>query len=221
MKRNKRTKQVNYSFNKAIDFLKENKKTKFIETIETSIHLNISPSRKNINLKGYSLLPNCIYKSYNIAAFITDVNKINNTNNNIKIITENDLSAITKKNIDFNLLITDHTSIIKIGKLSKILNSKKLMPDIRYGTITDNINDTVDKFKKNYVKFKTDKNNIIHCVIGKLDLDTDKLKENIEMLIYDIKKQKPKDCKNMSIDKIYISSTMGAGIKINMKSLTI
>ena len=221
MKRNKKIKNSNYSFSKAIDFLKENKRAKFTETVEISIHLNIIPKKKNINIKGYSLLPHCIQKKYDLAVFTTELNEFKSDDKNIRIITENDLDTIVKKNINFNLLITNHNSIVKMGKLSKVLNGKKIMPDVRYGTITDNITETINKVRNNYVKFKTDKHNIIHCVIGKLTLDPHKLKENTETLIYDIKKQKPKECKNMFIDKIYISSTMGIGIGINMKSLTV
>jgi large subunit ribosomal protein L1 len=108
-----------------------------------------------------------------------------------------------------------------MGKLNKILGSKNLMPDIKYGTITTNIKDTLSKIRKNYVKFKNDKNDIIHSSIGKIDLDTNKLKENLETLINEIKKYKPQNCKNMSIKKIHISSTMGCGLEINLNSLTI
>jgi len=221
MNQNNDIKKQVYSFNKAIDFLSENKNNKFIESVETSIHLILTPKKKNINVKGYSILPHGNNKIYKIAIFTTDLNKIKNIDKSVKIITDEDLNNISKKNIDFNLLITDHNSIIKMGKLSKILNAKKIMPDIKYGTITDNPLDMINRVKNNYIKFKTDKNNIIHCSIGKIDLTSQQLKENIETLINDIKKQKPKECKTMSIEKIYISSTMGTGISINIKSLNI
>ena len=221
MKQNRSVNRKNYSFINAIDVLNDNKNNKFTETVETSIHLTLTPKKKNIPVKGHSILPYGKNKKYKVAIFTTDINKLKNINDDIKIITESDLNNFLKKDINFNLLITDHTSIIKMGKLSKFLNAKKIMPDIKYGTITDNPSDFINKIKNNYVKFKTDKNNIIHCSVGKLDLKVEQLKENIETLLHDIKKQKPKECKTMSIDRIYISSTMGVGININMKSLNI
>jgi len=214
-------KNKSYSFEKAINFIKNNKTRKFKETIETSIHLNVTPKKKNISIKGYSILPNDIEKNYNIGVFVTKDETITYNDTNITILNEDNIKEFNKKNLYFDIMITNPKSMIKIGKFSKLLNSKKIMPDIKYGTITNDISDTITKCKKNYIKFKNDKNDIINCIIGKIDLESKKLKENIETLINDIKKQKPKNCKNISIKKISISSTMGPGIKINVNSLII
>lgn len=210
-----------YTFNKAVDIIKNIPRANFLENIEASIQLNINPKKKKIQLKGYSILPNDIKKTNKIAIFTTNNEEINNINTNTLFIKENDISNLTKKNINFDLLITTPTSIGKIGQISKILNSKKIMPDIKYGTLTTNLKLTLEKLQKNYIKFKNEKNDIVHCIIGKITLDTEKLKENIEKIINDIKKSKPKDCKNICIKKINLSSTMGPGIKININSINI
>lgn len=210
-----------YAFNKAIEIIKNIPKAKFAENIEASIQLNINPKKKKIHIKGYSVLPNDIEKENKIAIFSTNDEETKNIKTTHILIKENDIANLTKKNINFDLLITTPASIGKIGKISKILSSKKIMPDIKYGTLTTNLESTINKLKNNYIKFKNEKNDIIHCIIGKANLDTQKLKENIETIINDIKKSKPKDCKNINIKKISISSTMGPGLKINLNSVNI
>ncbi len=212
-----------YSFDKAIELIKNSKKRKFIESIDVAIQLNIVPNKKNISIKGHAILPNKINKNKRIAAFLTKDNEITEAKNqNIDIILdEKNIHDFNKKNINFDLIITTPNSIIKMGKLNKILGSKNLMPDIKYGTITTNITDTLSKIKQNYIKFKNDKTDVIHSSIGKIDLESNKLKENLETLINEIKKFKPHTCKNMSIKKIHVSSTMGCGIEINLNSLNI
>ncbi|HIH2763013.1 MAG TPA: 50S ribosomal protein L1 [Candidatus Azoamicus sp.] len=224
---NKKNKEINknqiYSFDKAIEVIKKSKKRNFNESIDVAIQLNIAPNKKNIIIKGHAILPNKINKNKKIAVFLTSDSEINDAKNqNIEIIlNEKNIPDFTKKNINFDLILTTPNAIIKMGKLNKILGSRNLMPDIKYGTITTNIKDTISKIRQNYVKFKNDKNDIIHSSIGKLDLDPIKLKENLETLLNEIKKYKPQTCKNMSIKKIHISSTMGCGIEINLNSLTI
>lgn len=212
-----------YSFEKAIEIIKNSKKRKFIESIDVAIQLNIVPNKKNISIKGHAILPHKINKNKKIAAFLTKDNEINEAKNqNIDIILdEKNIPDFNKKSINFDLIITTPNSIIKMGKLNKILGSKNLIPDVKYGTITTNIQDTLIKIKQNYIKFKNDKTDVIHSSIGKIDLDSHKLKENLETLINEIKKFKPQACKNMSIKKIHLSSTMGYGVEINSNSLNI
>ncbi|HIH2762404.1 MAG TPA: hypothetical protein ACYCC8_01900 [Candidatus Azoamicus sp.] len=129
------------------------------------------------------------------------------------------MTSLNKKNLFFDLIITTPASMIKFGKLSKILNAKNLMPDVKYGTITTDINSTLDLFKKNYVRFKSDKGNVINSKIGSIDLENKLLIENLFTFVNDIKKNKPKECKNFSINSLYLTSTMGSGFKLDIKSL--
>lgn len=212
-----------FSFEKAIENIKNSKKHKFAESIDVAIQLNIVPNKKNIIIKGHAILPNNSNKNKKIAIFLTTENELAEAKkNNIEtIIQEKNIPEFTKKNINFDILLTTPSSIIKMGKLNKLLGSKNLMPDIKYGTITNNLSDCMTKLSNNYVKFKNDKNDIIHCSIGKINLDTSKLKENIETLINEIKKYKPQTCKNISIKKIHLSSTMSNGFEINLNSLNL
>lgn len=209
-----------YSFSKGIEILKKNKNTKFNETVEVSINLKITPQKRDYSIRGFSLLPNESGRSLKIAIFLTE-EETNYTKNTDLIINKAKIEEIKNNKINFDLLISTPNSITKIGSLSKTLGQKGLMPNIKFGTITNNIDDTINNIKNNYIKFKNDKNNIIHCIIGKINTDLKELKENIEHIINDIKKCKPSNCKSMSIEKISISTTMGPGIKINLNSINI
>jgi len=211
-----------YTFNQAIDLLKKIPQAKFEESIEIAINYNIYPKKQNFNIKGFSILPNKTGKKIKVAAFVlNDEIELAKKAKADFIIDDSIINDINKNIINFDILVTTPSSMLKIGKLSKILGPKGLMPNIKYGTINENIYDTIKNIKTNYIKFKSDKSNIIHSIIGKTNCDAKSLKENIEMLIDDIKKQKPKECKSMIIKKIFVSSTMGPGLNINLNSLNI
>lgn len=214
-------KQKKFSFENAINLTKDGRRGNFRETIEASIHVITNPKKARISIKGYSLLPHTVGKHYKIAVFITKNEYLVFDRDNVIMLDEDNLEDVINNKIKFNMLLTTPMSITKIGKMNKILSAKKLMPDIKYGTITTNMQETLNNFRKNYIRFKSEKNNIIHCAIGKIDLENIKLKENMETIISDIKKQKPKNCKSIIIEKINISSTMGVGLNLNINSLSI
>lgn len=208
-----------YDIYEAFNILKSNRNKKFIENIEVAINLSFLPKNKNFVIKGYSILPYGNFKPIKIAIFSLDNNSILNYGDNFKFLTELELTSINKKNLFFDLIVTTPSSMVKFGKLGKILGSKNLMPDIKYGTITTDIKATLDLLKKNYLRFKSDKGNVINSKIGSIDLDDKLLLENLFILISDIRKNKPKDCKAFDINSLYVTSTMGSSFKIDIKSL--
>ncbi len=210
-----------YSFHKALEIIKNNAKKKFLENIDVAINLKISPKKKHTPIKGYALLPYDIKKKYRIAIFVSQSEKEKFKEHQNFILNEEDIKNLKKKKKEIDLIITTPTSVTKMGKINKILNTKNLIPNVKYDTITTDVSKTIKKIKKNYIRFKNERNDIIHSTIGKIDLDILKLKKNLETLLKDIKKQRPKNCKNIFINKINISSTMGANFEINKKSLNI
>jgi len=209
-----------YDFAEALSLIKTNKKTKFVESIDVSINLDMLPKSKNFILKGYSILPHGEPKVLKIAVF-TSEKQVSDLGGNYIILSEFDINSFNKKKISFDLIVTTPSSMIKFGKASKLLGSKNLMPDLKYGTITNDIISTLDLFKKNYVRFKSDKNSVINSRIGDLNLNENNLVENFNMLISDIKKHKPKDCKGVIVKSMYLTSTMGRSFKIDAKSFLI
>ncbi|HFL8824433.1 MAG TPA: 50S ribosomal protein L1 [Candidatus Azoamicus sp. OHIO1] len=209
-----------YSFTKGIEILKKINPAKFNETVEISINLKLNPKKRDYSIKGFSLLPYNSGKILKVAVFASE-NEIDAAKNADLIISKEKINEIKDNKINFDILITTPNSITKMGNLSKTLGPKGLMPNIKFGTITNNISDTINSIKTNYIKFKSEKNNIIHCIIGKINNNTKELKENIETIINDIKKNKPSNCKSMTIEKLFVSTTMGPGIKINLNSINI
>ena len=210
-------KSKKYTFNAALDILKKNSKKKFEESIEVSMQFNIIP-KKNIIIKGYSSLKNNIGKNNKIAIFSNNIDEYINFNN-VVILNDEILKNLSKKNINFDIILTTPDNVVKFTKLGKLINGKKIMPDVKYGTVTTDILGSLTKLANNYIKYKIDKNYCINLLLGKISLTNNELKENIEQLILDIKKQKPQNCKSISLKNIYISSTMGCGIKVDLDSI--
>lgn len=203
-----------YKIEDALLLLKNNSPRKFLESVEISVRFTVLP-KKNFILKGYSVLPNAIGKNYRIAFFSEHDIMIDGC---IKL-DQNTLFKLTKKSLSFDILLVTPVTVVKIGKLNKMLNGKKLMPDVKYGTITTDLDAMVDKIRKNYVTFKSDKNFAFNLLVGKLDLSVSELIENIEVLLSDIKKQRPINCKSIYVKSLFVSTTMGPGINIDIDSL--
>lgn len=206
-----------YDIIDALNILKSKKK-KFLESVDVSINLLFSPKNKTFVLKGYSVLPYGKSNKLKYAIFSLDSNLFFKSELNFKILNENDLNNINKKNLLFDLIITTPSAMSKFGKLGKILGPKNLMPDVKYGTISNDLNATLDMLNGNYIRYKSDKGNVINSRIGTIDLDNNLLIQNLNILINDIKKQKPKDCKNMTISSLFLTSTMGTSFMIDTKS---
>jgi len=207
-----------YSFDNAISILKKNSKVKFLESIEMAIKLTLIP-KKNI-IKGYSILPFSIGKNLKIGVFVLDDITLK-SNQDVTVINQNNMHNFNKKNLDFDNCITSHEYFLKMKHINKILNHKKLNPDKKYGTLTNNIKYKVKEIKSNYVKFKSDKNGMINCAIGKIDIDNKKLIANAEKIINDIKKNKSRECKKLFIKKIVMSSTMGESLIVDPDSIKV
>lgn len=202
-----------YKIEDAIRILKSISNKKFNESIEVSMKFNVIP-KKNIVIKGYSLLKHNLGKDNKIAI----LNPLEESNDYISL-KDIDLLTLNKKTINFNILLTSPENVVKLSKIAKLLNGRKVMPDIKYGTITTDLIKTAYDFKNKYLKFKMDKFYSLNLMFGKLDHLEEKLKENLEKLISDIKKSKPVNCKVINVKKIFISSTMGPSIKIDIDSI--
>jgi large subunit ribosomal protein L1 len=219
MKKQKRIAQIfdknrKYTLESALNILKDVSSSKFEESVEVSLHFNVIP-KKNIILKGFSVLKNNIGKKNKVAVFIDEHIDLEGC----IVLTDEQLRNMNKKNIDFDAILTSPSAVVKLSKLTKLLNGRKIMPDIKYGTITTDIQVMLNNLNNNYLKFKIDKNYGVNLIVGKLNLTVFEIKENIEQLIQDIKRQKPQNCKSIGIKKIIISSTMGPGIKVDIDSI--
>lgn len=209
-----------YEVKEGLEILKTLKSTKFLETIEINFNLNINTKKTNQNIKGFVILPHGTGKNIKIAVFTTGKNIEIAKLCGVEAIGLEDLAEKIKKNSSlFDLIIASPETMKIVSKLGPILGPKGLMPNPKFGTITENIKKAIKEAKNGKVCYKNDKNGVIHSIVGKINFSNQKLYENIKTLFEAIKKSKPSQSKGFFIKKISISTTMGPGITINHMSL--
>lgn len=209
----KKTYEIDY----AIDLLKKTSKIKFIESIDVAINLGIDPRKSEQNIRGSIILPHSIGKNFSVAVFAQGDNKEKAKKAGADVVGMHSLYNTIKNNqINFDVIIASIDTMSLVSKLGQFLGPKGLMPNPKDGTVTDEIYTTVKNAKTGKkIKYKNDKNGIIHTIIGKINLETIQIKENFECLIKTIKNIKPHSCKKTYLKKIFLSTTMGPGLLIN------
>ena len=123
--------------------------------------------------------------------------------------------------LDFDVVIASPDAMRVVGQLGQILGPRGLMPNPKVGTVTPDVAQAVKNAKGGQVRYRTDKNGIIHASIGQIGFDADSLKENLEALLIDLKKAKPSAAKGVYLKKVAVSSTMGPGLVVDQSSLTV
>ena len=204
----------------AIKILKENKYTKFDETLEVAINLGIDSNKTDQGIRGVTTLPKGTGKSINVAVLAKADKQKEATDAGADLVGENDLiESISSGKISFDLLIASPDMMPSVGKVAKILGPKGLMPNPKLGTVTPDIATAVKNAKAGQVQFKNDKGGIVHAGIGKMSFDENDLLENLKFFYSSISKSKPETVKGSFIKKVTIASTMGVGLEINLASL--
>ncbi|WMC18829.1 MAG: 50S ribosomal protein L1 [Enterobacteriaceae bacterium PSpicST2] len=205
-----------YQIQDAINIIKELSISKFIESIDVAIKLGINTKKKNQNISGNVLLPYGTGRLTKVAVFAKGLQANDAKRANADYIGMEDLAEkIIKKKINFKFLISSTNAFSLVNKISKIIGPKGLMPNLKFGTITNNLYETVKNFKFGQIIYKNDKNGIIHSIIGKINFNTFLIKENLKTLLIKIKNEKPNDIKGDYIKKITLSSTMGVSLIID------
>lgn len=211
--------EKNYSLDNAVSLLKTLGTAKFIESVEAHISLNIDPKYANQQLRTSLVLPNGTGKSLRIAVFtesdyVDEVLKMGAT-----IAGSDDLlEDINAGKLDFDLLITTPQNMPKLAKLGRILGPKGLMPSPKSGTVTTNLNSTINEFKKGKVEYRADKTGIVHLSFGKVNFSEDQLRENLVSLYQSIEKNKPTGVKGRYFKSFSICTTMSPGIMLELNS---
>ena len=203
----------------AIKKVKQNCTTKFDESIDVSIRLNLKQKKEEINLRTVVNLPNGNGKKVRIAVLCED-NKISEAKNSgAEIVGSDDLiNDITSGKINFDKFIATPTMMPKMGKLGKILGPKGLMPNPKLGTITNDIKKTVKALKEGQIEIKNDKDGNIGASIGKKSFSDNKIIENFNSLMQTIQKEKPSGIKGDFILSSFITSTMGISYQLKVKA---
>lgn len=208
-----------YSFDEAVSVLKKVGTAKFVESVEAHISLNIDPKYANQQLRTSLVLPNGTGKSLRIAVF-TDADYVSEVLEMGATIAGSDdlLEDMSAGNLDFDLLITTPQLMPKLAKLGRVLGPKGLMPSPKSGTVTTNLKEAINEFKKGKLEYRADKTGIVHLSFGKVDFSEDKLKENLLAVYNSIEKNKPTGVKGRYFKSFNICTTMSPGISVELGS---
>jgi large subunit ribosomal protein L1 len=209
-----------YTLVDAISLLKEVSTVKFNESVDVSINLGIDTRKSDQTVRGASVLPNGTGRTVRVAVFAQGANADAAKAEGADIIGFEDLAESMKAgNLDFDVVIATPDAMRIVGQLGQVLGPRGLMPNPKVGTVTADVATAVRNAKAGQVRFRADKNGIVHCTIGKLNFDPIQLQQNLETLLSDIKKARPSSSKGIYLKKITLSSTMGPGIAIEQSSL--
>ena len=209
-----------YSLADALEIIKSVKSDKFEESIDIAIRLGVDPNKSDQNVRGAVTLPNSLGKQVTVAVFADGDQADAAKSAGAEHIGMDDLAEkFTKEEINVDVVISTNAAMKVVGKLGQVLGPKGLMPNPKTGTVSDDVEAAVKNVKAGQVRFRTDKNGIIHGSIGKVSFDAEKLQSNATALLDEIKKLKPASAKGVYIGNIALSSTMGPGIKINSAEL--
>lgn len=211
-----------YPVEEAVSLLEELATANFKESYDISVNLGVDPKKSDQVVRGATVLPNGTGKDVRVAVFAQGDKAEEASAAGADIVGMDDLAESVKAgNLDFDVAIAAPDAMRVVGQLGQILGPRGLMPNPRLGTVTDEIGEAVKNAKAGQVRYRTDKNGIVHGGIGKVGFDAKQIKENVEALVADLKKAKPATAKGTYIKKIVLSTTMGAGIPIDQSSLEV
>ena len=205
-----------YSVDEAIDIIQSVKSEKFDETIDISVKLGVDSNKSDQNVRGAVTLPNSLGKDVTVAVFADGDDASKSESAGAEFVGMDDLAEkFQKEEINVDVVISTNAAMKVVGKLGQVLGPKGLMPNPKTGTVSDDVVTAIKNVKAGQVRFRTDKNGIIHGSIGKVSFENEKIKTNASALLEELRKLKPASAKGVYIGNIAISSTMGPGIKIN------
>ena len=209
-----------YSIEEAVSLISEFSSPKFKESIDVSINLGVDPRKSDQVVRGSTTLPNGTGKDVRVAVFAQGENADEATAAGADIVGFDDLAeSIKGGNLDFDVVIATPDAMRVVGKLGTVLGPRGLMPNPKVGTVTPDVETAVKNAKAGQVRYRTDKNGIVHGGIGKVGFDGEAIRGNLEALLADLKKSKPSSAKGVYIKKVVLSSTMGPGLLIDQSSL--
>lgn len=211
-----------YLVKEAFELLKEVSSVKFDESVEVAVNLGVDARKSDQQVRGSTVLPKGTGKNVKVAVFTQGENAKIAEEAGADAVGFEDLAESMKKgDIDYGVVIATPDAMPVVGKLGQILGPRGLMPNPKVGTVSNDVKQAVENAKGGQVRYRTDKNGIIHCAIGKVSFDADALTENLNSLLGDLKKAKPSSAKGVYLKKISLSTTMGPGVLVDQASLSV
>jgi len=209
-----------YNINEALQLIKDCVKIKFDETVDVAVNLGIDPKKSDQSVRGSTVLPRGTGKTVKVAVFTQGAMAKEAEAAGAEYVGMDDLAEQVQKGLlDFGVVIATPDAMPIVGKLGKVLGPRGLMPNPKTGTVTKDVKQAVENAKGGQVRYRTDKNGIIHCPIGKVSFDVEALKENLQTLLSDLTKAKPSSSKGIYMKKVSVSTTMGPGLIIDQATL--
>lgn len=210
-----------YEITEAVALLKELATVKFAESVDVAIKLGIDARKSDQNVRGATVLPNGTGKEVRVAVFTQGANAEAAKEAGADIVGMEDLAELVKKGeMNFDVVVASPDAMRVVGTLGQILGPRGLMPNPKTGTVTPDVATAVKNAKAGQVRYRNDKNGIIHASIGKIAFEADQIQENLEALLEALKKAKPSSAKGTYLAKVSLSTTMGAGVLVNQSSLS-
>ncbi|MFA0193801.1 50S ribosomal protein L1 [Vibrio artabrorum] len=209
-----------YEINEAVALLKELATAKFVESVDVAVNLGIDARKSDQNVRGATVLPHGTGRDIRVAVFTQGANAEAAKAAGADIVGMEDLAELVKKGeMNFDVVVASPDAMRVVGQLGTILGPRGLMPNPKVGTVTPNVAEAVKNAKAGQVRYRNDKNGIIHTTIGKASFEANQLQENLEALLVALKKAKPSSAKGAFLKKVSISTTMGAGVAVDQASL--
>lgn len=210
-----------YALNDALSLVKENAVAKFDESIDVAVNLGIDARKSDQLVRGSVVLPRGTGKTVRVAVFAQGAKAEEAKAAGADVVGFDDLAeSIKGGNLDFDVVIASPDAMRLVGQLGQVLGPRGLMPNPKVGTVSVDVAGAVRNAKAGQVQYRNDKNGIIHCTIGRASFAPEALRENLLALIDALAKAKPASSKGVFMKKVSLSSTMGAGVRVDQTSFT-
>lgn len=210
----------NYPVVEALQLIKESATAKFDESIDIAVNLGVDARKSDQMVRGSVVLPKGIGKTVRVAVFAQGDNVQKAKDAGADIVGFEDLAAEIKAGkMDFDVVIATPDAMRVVGQLGQVLGPRGLMPNPKVGTVSADVVTAVKNAKAGQVQYRTDKGGIVHCTIGRASFAIDDLKENLAALMDALQRAKPANSKGIYFKRLSVSSTMGAGVRVDQTSL--
>jgi large subunit ribosomal protein L1 len=195
---------------------------KFVESVDVAVNLGVDPRKSEQVVRGSTILPHGTGKTVRVAVFTQGANVEAAKAAGADIVGFEDLAQEVKDGkMDFDVVIASPDAMRILGPLGKVLGPRGLMPNPKTGTVTPDVATAVKNAKGGQVRYRTDKNGIIHCTLGKVSFESEQLRDNLQALLADLVKAKPSTSKGVYLRRVTVSTTMGPGLMVEQSSLSL
>jgi large subunit ribosomal protein L1 len=209
-----------HALEEAVGIVKKIASAKFNESVDVAVRLGVNPKHADQMVRGAIVLPHGTGKTIRVAVFARGDKEKEALEAGADVAGSDDLAArITEGNIDFDRVIATPDMMGTVGKLGRILGPRGLMPNPKVGTVTMDVGRAVREAKAGKVEYRVDRAGVVHCRIGQVSFDQEKLTENVAALISELLAKKPSTAKGIYLRSITVSSTMGPGVRIDTSSV--